>query len=1362
MRKWIKRIFVALGILVVVLFLAVYFGGRLAAQRYLARDLKVGDGKARLVNPEFRWSLDLNADSVLYDSPTLMAAAGRTRVSANLFKSLLHFGPSVTLDVDTLALRIMPGPDTVKPKKDSIPFPDFKLPGSVTVRAGRILVSDTAGLLVQGDGVELETPSERSVRVSIREARARQTGDLRHGLTAAADWNDSAMATLRVGWKRAGDTLALDLVLPKSNLLKGTAEMRAHLASSEPYAKALKLAPTLPLAQGLDAEFKGSMPGTLRLEGSLRARVSRLPDSLPIKLNAQRVAIKVGFRDTAGIWSVASRGEGGEDVKLGGNLYVTGRDSLAVPGWLVRHAGLTAKGHMRGFAVTAAGKRGNADLEVADLRASADAIKAEISTGDGSRITADLKKAPEGPGRAAAATKRTTAASTKQKAKTKALKAGTPVDPPDLPDWNGAFSLRLAPGERWLVAFTDTNIVFETATITGRISGGEVRAVAEMTGFKAYGVVADSVRLNNRYGRAGYVLEPSHLYWRGVDWGLSGTVGLNRPGMPMTLHVASREFGSCDGAMPRLDLIEVHAKDIALDRFPYVKLDSLKANQPRVTGDFRWDITARTGSADLRVTGKYKAERLQAQAKAEWDPRILVVKESRASLSGNEITASARISLHGGQFFELSKLAKEDFEEVSLGADRFDLAKALAVAMPEPPLKSGTVAGHFSYNAASGFAGTYKFQDIRLGSDDGKIVLKELAIFGKGDSLIIKAVTASPQEPLFNDSATLYLTGVLAKDQGILVRARLGQKVFLDFRGNILAFKELKGRLGVRGDAVLPGSSGELRDVQVRADLAMPFKDGMKGLRLEADTLRGNYLVAGLDTQSFSAPVKMQGGKIAVPRFTMRSRAGAEMNGRFEMDPATQRMSGSLAGNSFAAQFGAGDRIKLRNVKLDLRGDSTSLEIQASIGSGSAEHIKAPMRAAGDFSRVDLTYRTPLGKNKLGVPGGGRIPFIRVDATLDSSEIRYRLRSMETLQNLFKRSPERRTVKRSQAMQVQINLETAGTGNSIETDILRVNYVGNFSMAGTYPYALVQGRISSQRGELGAKKQAYAIRRMDVKWLNTPLEAGKVALEAQKRLARNCEAGTLDSCNIITRLTGELSDLQFTYDSDCQGASGAGVEVSALVYSVRRGCYSSGFSAGGSGLGYEEQALALLEPVASQYLSDAAGKLSGHWISSAQVTGFGALASKKKSGEVGDTTTSTQEAISLELLSREFWRTRLRVRSAYAPQNDASSSPWNYRLGLEWRPPLPAFVDDPKWRRRLNNNVNVEAAIFTDPDRTLETEDESSLRKRLGLNYTYDFWGSWWAKKGPARPPEAEDNRNTAVPLTRGEGKTVALPDSLR
>jgi len=1333
MRKWLKRIFLAIGALLVLLFLAVSLGGKWAVRKYLGREIKVGEGQVRLVSPRFLWSLDLGADSILYESPVLNVVTGRVSVSADLFQSLLHFSPAVKLDADTVALLIKPSPkpDTLKPKKDSIPFPDMRIPAKLSIKVARILVADTGGMLVRCDGVYLRTRHPQRLKLSIREAVIRQTGTLKQSLNVAAAWDDSGAVRLRAEWKQAGDSVALTADAPKANLLRAKAELRAHLASSDPYAIAFKLPRTLPRLDGCDLDLKASMPGSFRVDADLKTRVSHLPDSLPLKLGPQRVAIHLGFRDTAGVWSIASRGEGAgsaQDASLGGNLQVTGRfaasDSLADPAWLGRHMGVTAKGHLRGFEVVAAGKRGTADLEVAELRASAEAIRAEVVTGDGSRIAADVRKAR------------------------------------GIRDWNGTFSVTLAPGERWLAAFTDTNVVFKSAQMAGRVAGGEVAAEVAITGLKAYGVTADSLRLHNRYGKAGYGLEPSHLYWRDIDWALSGRVGVHKPGRPMEFHVGNGKYGTVDAAMPSPDVIEAHVRDLAPDKLPYAKLDTLKANQAKLSADFQWDKGKRSGAADLKVKGLYKGGNLQGRLQAEWDAQTLRVKEVRASLDGNEITASAKVSLHGRQFYEVSKLAKEDVEAVSLGADHFDLAKALAVAMPEPPLKSGTASGTLSYGV-NGFAGTYRLENLHLNSEKENIAVKELSLMGRGDALVIQAVTVSESEPLFRDSVTLAVTGVLGKTQTLILNARAGQSIFAEFKGTVREFKELKGRLGVNGDVTLPNSSGELKNVRVGAEITLPFKGGLQGLRVEADTLGGVYVVAGLDTQTFSAPVTMVGGKIAIQSLTMKAKSGAELSGRFEFDPAGKRMSGTLSGNSISAQFGKGDKVKLRNLKLDLKGDSTSMDLKATIGSGSAEHIKAPMRAAGDFSRVAVTYHTPMGKGIRGEPGGGRIPFLRVDAVLDSSELRYRLRSMETLQNLFKRGPQKRAAKRSQAIQLEINVETAGRGNSIETDILRLNYVGNFSMTGTYPYALVRGRISSQTGELGVKKQAYDIRRMDLKWLNVPMEEGEVELEAQKRLARNCESGTLDSCNITTRLTGQLSDLQFTYDSDCEGASGAGVQVSALVYSVRRGCYSSALRGGGSGLSYEEQALGLLEPVASSYLSDAFGKLSGHWISSTQVSGLSALAADKKKTDATNTSTtsSTQEALALEILSKEFWRTRLRVKSAYAPENTQPSNTWNYRVGLEWRPPLPGFIQDPKWKRRLKNNVNMEAAIFSDPDRTQANTEDQALRKRLGLNYTYDFWGYWWSKKTPARPPVALDDN---LSKQDGSGKPTAAPDSAK
>lgn len=1326
MRKKLVTIIVVLGMVGLAFIASAYFGGPWAVEKYLTRDLAVGDARVHFVAPRFRWSLKLSADSVVYSSPTLQAAAGRTVVSASLFRGLLHFQPSVELDIDTVVLRLSPNPDTAKPEamKDSIAFPSFRIPVGVVARVGRLVVLDSAGQMARMDGIELKTRGPRGLDLTVGKVVARQTGSLEQSLESRVAWEDSSQVMARLAWACASDRVTMEARLAKSNLFRGAVRLRAKVASSRPYIHAFDLPPSTVRLDGLEVVVDALRGRTFVVDARVSGQVSGFPDSLPLKLGSQKLSIGVGFHDSAGTWSIQSRGDRGEVADLHGSILLTATDSLGNPGWLARHAGATAEGRLRGFTVVAGGESRKADLDVSAVRVSAAGLRGRISTGDGSRIQADLRMTETG---------KQNPSTPATSARPKTTIAGK-RNPGILPDWRGTFSARVAPGERWLTAFTDTQVVFKKLHVDGNLAAGEVRAVVVATGFNAYGVIADSLRLVNRYGKRGYVLEPSHLVGRGVDWELSGRAELSKPDRPLAIRFANSRHGSVDFSMRNPDRMEAHIRDLSVDKLPYKGLDSLPAKQPRLGADFVWDKRRREGSIDLQLDGRYKDQPLRVRAMAEWDAQNLSVREIRASLSGRDIVAAGKLDLHGGQFYELAKLRIEDVQEIGLEADQFDLAKALALVMEAPPLRSGVATGKLEYRKESGFSGTYRFEDLHRSGQEDKITLKELALVGKGDTLIVAAQTLSEVEPLFRDSIHLAVTGVLTPVQTLALDARLGDDVYVRFRGTVKDFNELQGRLGMHGDLVLPGSSGELRDVKLRADVSFPFKEGLQGLRLEADTLGAVYVVTGIDTQTISAPVKMREGKIVVPRLSIHSKDGAKMEGRFDFDPATRRMSGSLQGDRLSMQFGAGDKIRLEDIRMDLRSDAKFLELEGTVGSGWAEHIKAPMRAAGQFSRLAVSYKTPLGKDSLGLADGEGMASLKVGLVLDTSELRYRLRSMETLQNLFKRGPRNNTAKRNRSMQLRIDVETSGRGNSIETDILRMNYVGNFSMSGVYPYALVQGRVSSQKGELGLKGQAYAIRRMDLKWLNTPLEEGQVDLQAEKRLARNCEAETLDSCNIATNLTGELSDLKFGYESDCQGASGAGVEMAALIYSVRRGCYSSAMAGGGSGLSYQQQAMGLLEPMAGSYLSDALGKLSGHWISSAKVTGLGSLVSSK---EDGDSSSSAQEALALELLSKEFWRLRLRVKSAYAPENTQSSNPWNVRLGLEWRPPVPGFIEDPIWRERLENNVNLEAAVFTDPDRTKTTQTRESLRKWLGLNYTYDFWEIWGIKTRPAALPAA-------------------------
>jgi hypothetical protein len=1356
MRKWFKRILIALGGLVLVLGCATFFGGRQAAEKYLAQDRMIGSGRLRLVEPKLRWSLDLSVDSILFDSPNLKLAVGKTHLAINIFKSIIHVAPTVQLKTDTLTLDILPTEDTAKQKLDSLPFPDIKLPANIIVKAKRIRVSDSDGVLATGDGLLLESRDPESLRFSFSSINARPMGNMRVALRASLNWQNQTqiMGSVMVQYK--SDSLNSQLNLEKKNLLLGKLNMQARLRSSLPYIGPLNLPTAMPIVEFLRGDIGVETQGNFKVTLAAQARLSGFSDSGSLRLNSQQTVLNLGWSDSIGLWSLRSHGITNknsdsaklvadtslEDVQLSGKLFLSEKDSLKSPTYLIRHLGMTAQGYLRGVDVIASGKRLPADLNISESVFSQDIIQAALLTGDGSRINIDLKqpglvgrrdseKSKSMHNKNAISKVNPTSKSNilaNKKPKLKAKQMG-------LAEWQGNFSVDLVQDERWVTAFTDTQLVFKSFHIQGKAKAGQITAMSEAYGLKAYGTLADSVRLYHEYGPKGYRIQPSPWSLNGVTWTVTGKIDKAKR---MSLRFENSVSGSLQASMPNMNFLEVHAQALELEKIPYRGMSLLSANHPKVSGVFIWDFKADTGHTDLNLAGNFKGQAIKGQAVTQWSREFLEVRSLKAEFAGSEINASAKLRMHGRPFYSLGKATVPDLVSVAIQSERFDLAKALSVVLPSPPLKSASLLGDFSYQDSLGFQGQFQFKNVEFQKLATPVSVKELALIGKGDTLIVKAITVSDQEPLLNDSIHLSLSGAMGKIQTLALNMHSPSGLRVAFHGLMHAYQDLEGKLSIDGKLTLPNKQGEILNLAVRAQGSLPFKQGLKGLRLDADTLRGAYAVAGIDTQSFSATVQTRDFRITLPDLVVKSKGG-KWQGRMDYAVMTRRMSATLNGQSLAAQLGLGDKFQIRDFRIDAQADSNAFNVQAAIGSASFEHVKAPMRVAGDLSRISLVYRKPLGEVRSKQTGNNQIPYLRVSAVLDSSALRYRLRTLESLQGLFKKSSTRRQVAhRTKPMQVQINIETAGSGNIIETDILRLAYVGNVSMVGVYPFALMQGRLTAREGSLGTKKQAYRIRRFEVKWLNSPIEEGRLEMDSEKKLARSCEANVTDSCSVIMRLDGALNNMQFSYDSDCQGSYGAGVQVSALVYSVRRGCYSSAFSSGGGGLTYQEQALTLLETPLSGYLSEAAEKLSGKWIASAQVTGLGALAQSRdqKSRDSGSTASSEgsgRDAIALEILSKEFWRLRLRARSAYKPDIAEEVNPWAYLVGLEWRPPLFRFIDNPAWKHRVKNNVSMAVSLFTDPDRT-QSGGKEDILKRLGLNYNYDFWGYWWSK------PASEDS----------------------
>ena len=1370
MGKWLLRIAIALAALLLVAALAVYLGGPWAVERYLRRDIAVGGGSLRLSGAEFRWNLDLTADTLQYGSPGLDARAEGVRVSANLFRSLFKFSPSLDLDVADVDLRFKAVDDSLeekvrKPEEKGPPaFPDFGIPASIKAKAGRLRASGDTADFGSVYGVRLANDGERAVRLRIDSldlpagpASARGAPPLRLSLDVSLDWSGreelQGVLEASLGGALAGDGARLALRARKDDLRRAGIDLHTRIASLARYRFLLGESPYVAGAGGWEGDLgaRVDLADGLKADLSLDGRFGGLSGKLPVVLSPQRLALRFAFADSAGTWSVKSAGGAGESLDLRGSLAVAPqdtaapRDSLRNPGWLLRHLAVTLSGTAGGIPVTAAGKTVEAELSVRSARYAPGRAVLEARTGGGSEIAADLRQGPRG--------------------------------------WNGTFSAGVAPGEAWLTAFTDTNVAFRRLTVAGSVREGRVRAVTDALYLSAYGLLADTLVAVHRYDARGYVLESGRISRAGAAWDLSGSVELSKRSRPLAFRVDGGPDGSAEVRMPRPDIIEARVRNLAPHRLPYRGLDTLAAYALGVSADFRWDRAAREGSARVDAAGRYNGEAVKASARAAWDRERLEVGGVEADLGGSRASVAGAVRLRGRQFYELKGLGLTDLDSVALSADRFDLARAARLAGPEPAVLAGTLSGRFRYSPDRGFEGAYRVDSLLPAAAADLAVLRELRLRGDGDTLRIFAVTVSQKEPLLNDSLSVILSGVLDSTQFLGFEAKAGPTLALGFRGRMASFRSLEGVATLRGSLDLPGGSGSLRALRLRALVSTPFKDALAGLRVDADTLMGEYVVPGIDTQAFSAPLRIAEGRLVIPDLTLRGRSGSSVRGRVEYALAGARaLQAQLAGGGLVVQAGA-DKALLRDLSVTARLDSAAVAVDARVGLVSFEHVKPPLRAAGDLSRVVVSYRSPLGKAaapadagrgqraREAAPGRPAEPklapaVLKVSAVLDTSQVRYRLRSFAALGGVFKRSPRapRRTERAGRPLQVDIDVQTSGSGNSVETDVLRFGYVGDFSVRGVLPYALVNGRVNGTSGQLGSKKQAYAIRNLEVKWLNAPPEEGTLEVEAAKQLAESCAPAETDSCTVITRLVGTLSNPEFAYDSNCEGAYGSGADMSALLYSVRRGCYSNLSAGGGTGLSYQEQALALLEPLASQYLTRYASRLTSNWIETADISGLGALAQDKGKGAAGDSAAgaaSAREAIALEVLSKEFWRLRMRLKAGYQPQDAQEVDPWAYRMGVEWKPPLFRLVDDPEWKRRIKNNVVVEAAVYRDPSQSAEL-NENPVQRRVGLNYNYDWWGYWWRKGGAPAAGSAPANRASPAtgvsPAASGGGAASAEP----
>ncbi len=1289
LRRGLGWLLLSLLIIILLIPPAAYILGNWWLGNYAADRVRFGDMSVQVFDPYLAWNLTVTADSLIFSSPSISAQSSKIVADPKVVPSILALKPIVDLNLDSVWVTLpADSADTADARvksdtaeaaiPDSISFPEFELPVRAALSAQyAALYRDTAFVVAVHDlGV---ATGAKEAALYIDKVTYSKTDSLFPSVKLFVDWSGAQIdASLTVA--AGADSVRLAAHHSKNNLLRASDTLWVWVQSSAAYKSYYPQA--LPLIRNLDAKFTANINGKYQFGANLDAKAGGIKTELPLLLADQELKFSFLLDDTTGYWSLQSRGEQ-EEISLRADLEVLRIDSLPDLANLVEKVAMTLSGHIRGIPLQLGGEWVQAGITIPRLRATNQRVQGKIITTDGTEIEAEAYKKPQ--------------------------------------VWAGSFDLDVSPYERLLRVFVDTNIQFDEAYVSGNFSGSNISASSAFHDVSAYGGLADSLHAYHEFSmEKGYTLQPSSLFRDTTVWTLSGHMDVAGDSRSMWWQASNQEYGTLSYFMPTADSMYALAEQVHLSEVPYALIPELPVDRPVVSAEFAWHMQHQTGHARIsEARARYNGTELGVEGMMSWTDSLFRLQTVRVQIDESELEAQTQLRLGGREFFELASLGPEHVQTFALRADEFDIAKTLDVFTEQPPLESGFVDGQFTYTDTGGFDGQYRFYDIEMLQNGGVPRLRALRINGNGDTLLINAVTTSEAEPLFNDSLVVAVSGVLSDTQhvNVFLSAASGRlRAMID--GDIESFQTFKGSSRVMGTAPLPGDIGALRDIIFRGNFEVPFTNTLEEMEFFTDTLFTTYAVAGIDTQIIRAKPRISRGLLRVPELYVRNQKGQELTGSAAyglVEEQTTRVK--LQGEAFALKWGESDFVNLGDIEVSMYADSVSMVVNADIGRAELGYLAPPLNVDGMIQDIDLQYRQKGGRaEKQEVAAAKATPELDFQGTLRGMTIGYRIRSIQALQNIFAGNGEERqrpSPSRDRSIDLDISLQTEGTKNSIDSDVLRMTFTTDINIQGTYPYALANGRFSALEGDIGAYGQSYDIRNLPVKWLTVPLEEGDITMEAGKTLAQTCEPEETDSCDVYIRLGGELEDLQFTYDTDCGGEFGAGANVSAIIFSVRRGCYSPDFAGGGVEQGYGSQALSLLEPTISQTISRLAEKYTGNWIAGTNITGLGALAAD-----------SATQAIALEIITKQFFGLRLRAKAGYRPDVGEATTPWESRLGLEWQPPLEEIITNNKWENLLENNIRIEASISTDPENA-ESTLEDEIQKRLGIIYRYKFWNLW-------------------------------------
>lgn len=1326
----------AIGLaLLVVLAGSTVFVASWAIGSFLEGERSVNGVTVRFYDPDVSVFFGLRADSAVVEAPGVRVLVVHPKVGMDYWGGLTPALAVIGLDIDSavVTIRALERDTTTAP----VPFPQwlrFSVGLRVSGRAVTLTLPDSAGSVaagpvrfdtrgVQGARAELSVPLEGlPPLVAALEAHWRGRS-LRYVLTAGSGPRDSLVAR--------GEH-------DKADLRRGRDTVKVALESPDVWRRALATATTGKTASAPRGDSLAES-GPLALVSLVRVEVEAdwATDSLSV-FGRFRTATWEPFEEAE--WAlqarVAPRG-GLFSLKAAGAkqaLDFDGRWNHPVswsssPPW--RQWTSEVSGTVRGGEWDIAGFLLPLDFDVLTARLDTGfRVSARVKTIDGSVV--DLRWHGRTPGRL-------------------------------------ELSGDIARGERWAVEWTEGNIDYAAALVEGVWENSALDVTARVREPRAYGAAADSLVAENRVTSSGYFLKRGRIYRDGTLFTGDGRVlWFNEAGehdVSLSFDARHETHGRIGMAMRVPGPLTITADSLRPARFPYEPLRRLAVFDPWIDGRFTWDEVSGEGGSSVRIRTAGEGMALAAAADATWSRDSL--KVSRLEAASGEARLSAIVTMpfdgrvmkwDGGANSLMSgswsvyadRLAVGDIFDVARRSERLfrgvEVVPRRRTFSPVPPQRlaaadSGAAAsapaadsvptaltnllggtldvlagtelnGGLSFSRATGMTGTLRLDSLRLPRHTGLADVTGVAVTGMGDSVRVDATLVTGVPVRWNDTLFAVFTGLNTRSPGFRAESRSTTGFTARVTGGLPEWRRLEGTMQADGRVSLPAGLGMLEDISFRGNLAGSIgRDFLTDLDLAGGSFALRH-VSPLDTHEVRAVPSLSRGILYLSSITLTNPRGETMSGRAEFDMARGAASLSLVGEQYDVTLPGGERAGVRGLSTAVMWNSAEgLVAEAEARGGFFALPPSPARVETGFENVKASVALPPSSGAELSPASLKAQGQITDFVFQR---RWGWRDATTFFTGIGRgnATPRPARARTRAWNLDVDVEAVGARNRIDTDVLRMNFAGDARLTGTYPYLLVNGKVTGLHGEVGQTRQAYVLRDFEIKWDNVTVEDGALHVEGEKRVRADCRPDTRQTCQIYVRLDGRLEDVGFTYETDCTQSSGDPVSPSVLINSMAQGCYVSE-TPGGEG-NYGSAAFAMLEPALNDRLSRGFSRGSGGFIKSTQVSGLSALIGSDSSG---------LESVALEVESRRVYRTSLKGRAGYHPETKLAN-PMEYRLAAEYRPPLERAARDSVWRERLKDRFTVEAAVETRPEGR-DVDEERRVRQRAGLRYRYRFWDLW-------------------------------------